>query len=146
METNDKIKIAAFLVIAVLVIIIVWRILGKVGLVKSKEAKQKESAVEDFNTLRQFEQGYSKGKTFAPLGKVVSDIYAKELYNAHGVLNDNEDQVYSTFGKLKNKMNISEVSDSFYNLYKKDLRAYLGFLDPAEKTKLMGIINRLPNF
>lgn len=145
MDTNDKIKIAAFLIISILVIIIVWRILGKVGLVKSKEAKQKEAAIESFNTLPQFDPNYFKGKSFASIGQI-ADQYAKDINSASGIFNDNEDLVFSTFGKLKNKMNISELANSFQRLYKKDLRSFLGFLSDAEKTKLFLIIQRLPNF
>ena len=147
METNDKIKIGLAIFVVIIVTIIIWRVLGKIGLVKSKEQKQKDSAVETLFTMTYFDPAYNKGKSFAPLGKSAADKYAKDLNRALGIFGDDEEAIYSTFGKLKNKTNISEVAESFQNIYKKDMRAtVLGNLSEKEMKKLFDIISKLPNF
>lgn len=144
MDTNDKIKIGAALVVIILVIIIVWRILGKVGLIESKEAKQKKAAVEDLRSSPYFDPDSTKA--FKPLGQNTADAIAKQIYAAKGVFNDDEESVYAAFAKLKNKGQISEVAKSFQRLYKKDLQAYLlAFINESEMQKLQLIINKLPN-
>jgi hypothetical protein len=145
MDTNDKIKIGAALVVIILVIIIVWRILGKIGLIESKEAKRKKAAVEDLRSSPYFDPEYAKGRSFKQLGLPVAETIAKQVYRAKGVFNDDEESVYAAFAKLKNKAQISEVAQAFQSLYKKDMQAYiLGFLAEKEMEKLQLIINKLP--
>jgi len=147
METKDKIIIGFSIIAAIFVIIIVWRVLGKVGLVESKESRQKKEAVENFQTSPYFDKDYYKNKSFKSLGAEPAKQYAKEIYNTHGVFNDSEDTLYSIFGNLKNKVNISEVAEQFYKLYGKDMKGYIAnFLDDKEQAKLQTVISKLPNF
>ncbi len=147
MDTNDKIKIALAIFVAGLVLFIIYRIMGKIGLVKSAESEKKDESIYNLRTMKEFNPNYYKNRSFAALGKGVSDSYAKDIKKSLGLITDNEELIYSTFAQLKNKTNISEIAESFKSMYKKDLRSFLlSYLSKNEMQKLNDIINKLPNF
>lgn len=74
-------------------------------------------------------------------------IYAKQLYNAKGLVNDDEAAVYDVFKRMKTKSQVSYLSDKFSLYYNTDLISYLqSFLNPEELLKVKTIVNPLPNF
>jgi len=75
--------------------------------------------------------------------------YARELKNAKGFFNDNEDIVKTIFAKrLRDKTQVSSLSRAFYATYNKDLWQYLrSFLSDTElKTLVTDPVKRLPNY
>ncbi len=75
--------------------------------------------------------------------KVVGDM----IYNAHGFWNDDEDAVFSAFARLKNRAELTLLSDYFKRLYKVDLFVYLqNFMNPGELTKINDIVKKLPTY
>lgn len=75
--------------------------------------------------------------------------YAKELYDAKGIVDDDEDAVMNVFkNKVKDKVHISNVSKAFMNQYKKGLYEYLkSFLSDTEmETYVLAPMRNLPNY
>ncbi len=147
METNDKIKIALTLVVIFIILFLVFKLAGKVGLIKTKADKEREKAVESLTTSVYFNPSYYKGKSSKPLGVSIADALAKDVRKSLKGFGTNEDLLYSTFAKLKSKTNISELADTYNVKYRSDLKAdIMKDLNDKEKSKLMFIINSLPNF
>jgi hypothetical protein len=137
----DKQKLIIIVVILIVVLLFIDQILKAIGLKKSGADRAEENAISDLRTLPQFDPLYSKGKAFKPIGLNQSNVYAEQLRKSIRGIGTDEEIIYSTFGKLNNKMNISEVAESFYLKYKTDLRAaLLSDLKDSEKVKLMQII------
>jgi len=90
------------------------------------------------------------GKTIKVLTQSSAKKYAKELYNAYGIFNDNEEKVQSVFNsKLKDKIQVSQVAKAFNDDYKgRDLFDYLSsFLDEEEMEKYVKApVRALPKY
>ena len=141
----DKNKLLLYVVGAIVVLLIVDQILKALNLKKDKTDKKEEEAQSELRTNDFFNPMFYRGKAFSALGKSVSNQYAKDIKNSLGIFNDNEELIYTTFGKLKCKYNISEIAESFYELYGKEmLPAILAKLNSKEMTILNTIINKLP--
>ena len=85
--------------------------------------------------------------------KVMTDKHARdlaaEIYEAYGLFNDDESQVEAVFKNLKDKLQVSQLADAFYQKYKKrDMYAYLkSFLDADEMEKYVHqFVQGLPNY
>ena len=141
----DKNKLLLYVVGAIVVLLIVDQILKAFNLKKDKNDKKEEEAQSELRTNDFFNPMFYKGKAFSALGKSVSNQYAKDIKSSLGLFNDNEELIYTTFGKLKCKYNISEIAESFYELYGKEmLPAILAKLNSKEMAILNAIINKLP--
>ncbi len=69
------------------------------------------------------------------------------IYDAHGVFNDDEDAVYFAFSRLKNRAELTLLSEYFKKLYKIDLFIYIqGWMNPTELTKINDIVKKLPTY
>jgi len=67
---------------------------------------------------------------------------AKALYDAKGLINDDETLVYNVFASLPNLFIASALTFTFYETYKKDLQTYLqSFLNEKEYNKVVKILN-----
>ena len=74
-------------------------------------------------------------------GKYSYDQLSKQVYNAKGIFNDDEDSLFGVFRTLNTQFQIAFLSNYFYKLYKKDLLSYiLGFTNTEERAKLYDII------
>lgn len=72
------------------------------------------------------------------------DRIASEIYNSKGLFNDNEEQVFNAFNKLKNQAQVSWVSGIFQR-NKRDLTTFLkSFLNDEEMAKLYRIVANKP--
>jgi len=146
-ELIEKIIVMALPIIVVLFII--YLVAKKFGLVKSSESiKADKEKAKNLDTLKQakyFNPLYYQNIANKPLGELEAKEIAKDIYDAWGVFNDDEPAIYSAFGKLSNKTNISQLAEVYYNQYKKDLRSdLLNGLSDSEQNTLMGVINTLP--
>lgn len=127
------------------VIFFLNKILTMVGIRKSKTRIEKDEAEESLNTMKYFEPGYYKTVPHKPLGETMAQQYAKELQKAVSFIGTNEDLIYSTFGKLDNKVQISEIVEQYYLMKRKDLRGRLmKELNRKEQVMLFKIIQSLP--
>jgi hypothetical protein len=72
-------------------------------------------------------------------------LYAKIIYNAKGLFNDNEAAIYGVFRTLKTKTQVSSLSQGFFDMYKTDLYGFMeNFLNLEELGKISEICNKLP--
>ena len=74
---------------------------------------------------------------------------AKQIYDAKGILNDDEESVRDVFkNKVRDKVQVSNVSQAFYTQYKKDLYDYLrSFLSESEMEQYVwSVVRNLPNY
>lgn len=152
MKIPDTNKIISLVYIAgfIIALIIVYKILSSIGIIKTGKRKRTEAeaaaAVKMLQTDDYFNPAYFKDKKFLSIGANAANLYAQNLRKALRGAGTDEGLVYSTFGKLYNKCNVSEVAASYYLQYGRDLQAdLLGDLTDKEITALMNIVNDLPN-
>lgn len=76
--------------------------------------------------------------------------YADQIYKAWGRWyqgGDDEQQVYSVFRSLKDKVQVSQVAKAYQNTYSKNLiDALKDRFDKEEITIVLNIVNALPNY
>lgn len=141
----------AYIIGILVLLFIVYRILGKVGLVTTREKKRTEAekteAVSNLRTDEYFNPLYYKGKSYKSVGQALGEKYAGDLRIAMSGAGTDEELINATFGKLYNKVNVSEVAAYYYLKTKgRDLQAdLLNELSDKEIVELMNIINALPN-
>ncbi len=82
------------------------------------------------------------------LTKASADKLAAQIYNAKGVLNDDEEAVYKAIGALKSKVQFSYLASVFYDNYKVDMQDYLkDFLSEGDEfPKVNAIVTGLPAY
>jgi hypothetical protein len=142
----DKNKIIMYVILGIVVLIMLDQILKAVGLKKDKADKDKDKAVENLRTNEYFDPLYYKGKAFSAIGKSPANQYAKDLHTAISGFGTDEETIYTTFGKLKCKYNISEIAESYYELYEKNLLPeLLKELSEKEMATLNAVVNKLPD-
>lgn len=141
-----KIQTVAFIIGAILVIFMLYKVLMGLGLIKSKTKKEVDKSLVTIRQTDIFNPNFHKEKNFRKLSDNEITVYAKDLRKAIKGFGTNEELIYSTFKKFWNKLNISQVAEKYYLLYKRDLRTdILNDLNSKEVNILMGIINTLPN-
>lgn len=151
MKVPDTNKIISLVYIAgfIIVLFVLYKILSGIGIIKTGKRKQqdkeKDAAVEDLRTEQIFSPDYYKNKKFKSLGSNAAGEYAKNIRKAIRGIGTDEELLYTTFNKLYNKCNVSEIAEIYFNKYKNDLQAdLLNELTDKETVQLMNIINDLP--
>ena len=141
----------AYIIGILVILFIVYKVLGKIGLVKTVAAKKEEAAEEaaatSIRAMKQFQPLYLKDKlaTYKTLGSTAK-FYAAQLMKALSGFGTDEETVYSVFGKLQSKDNIAEVAAYYLQDYNRSLQSdLLNELDDSELLTLTKIINKLPN-
>jgi hypothetical protein len=154
-DTNKLMSIAMIIGI-VIALFIVYKILAATGLVKTaaakKEAANETQAVNDLRTDEYWQPEYHLKVKYNALDEELAKSYASDIRHAVRGLGTDEEAIYTTFGYLRNKAQISQIADEYkkgYGLFtggtdnlQKDL---LNDLNDSEVAQLMTIINRLPN-
>jgi hypothetical protein len=156
LKGGQMITIAYFIGI-ILILFIVYKLLGKIGIVKTSAKRQAEKtagkSIDQLRTDDIFNPDYFKGKTFKQLGNNTAKKYATDIRNSLAGFGTNEETIFSTFGKLDNKIQVSEVVNQYkllhgFPLYIMSDNLQSDLLDELTKTEvstLMNIINNLPN-
>jgi hypothetical protein len=128
---------------------------GALGLTETEADKKAAAAVAATENKDYFSPSYLKR---APLGtKVVlltsasANAKAKRIFDAIGILTDNENEIVGAFNDLSTKSQVSFLAQAFKNLYKQDLLNFLRTkLDTqSQKDALISILKRLdklPNY
>lgn len=159
---NEKTKYQ-ILIFALLYFLVARPVLIKLGVVKSKIAKDIENEIQSnsspFNNdyWRKF---YASGNTSAngrkPLTKTMIDkakINANILYNAFGYFLDNEDIITNVFKVCKNKSEVSLLAFYFEKEWGKNILVYLkngkdlspqNGLNDSEIAKIFNYVKALP--
>lgn len=137
--------------IAIVVILyVVYQVLTKIGLIKTRtkrqaiaaktEAEANLRASEYFNPLL-----LKNNEKYVPLAGT-GKLYAGMLYKAMRGLGTDEEAIYSVFGRLHSKENISELALYYQTIGKRDLITdILNELTDKEQATLWSIIEKLPN-
>lgn len=151
MKVPDSNKIISLLYIggALILVVVLYKILAAVGLIKTgakkREEKAESEAEEKLRSLDYFNplllKQYPDYKTIYPLNRVTAEALRKALRG----LGTNEEAVFTAFGKLPNKLSISEVTLAYKVAYNRDLGTDLmNDLTDAEQVTLLKIIDKLP--
>jgi hypothetical protein len=119
-------KVAIIVVVIVLLYFMVLRpILTKVGIIESKEDKERDKVAKTFGTAANspFSPSYYKN---APAGshlitRAMAEKLAGEINDAIGFFSDDENKVYGTLRQLQYKTQLSFLADVFFQKYKMDL-------------------------
>lgn len=140
-----------YLIIGGLILVYVAgdKIFKKLGLSKTEEDKANESLIAKMEIENYFDPAYyderHKKYTLTVLTPESYNNLAKNIYNAKGYFNDDEEAVYGAFRAISAKVQISQLARTFYNTYKKDLQGYLkGFLSGDEFAAIIKITDKLP--
>jgi hypothetical protein len=152
MKVPDTGKIISLVYIAgfIIVLFVLYKIMSSIGIIKTgkrkREDQEKDAAVEDLRTEEIFSPDYYKNRKFKSLGSNAAGLYAKNIRKAIRGIGTDEELLYTTFNKLYNKCNVSEIAELYFKEYKNDLQAdLLNELTDKETVALMNIINDLPN-
>ena len=134
-----------YLAIAIVIGFLLYKILQRFGILKSKKSIEQEKQAESLRMVKQFNPMEHVGKSFKQLAPNEVSQYAKDIRKAIRGLGTNEEKVYSTFKKFWNKLNISQVAAYYYQEYKSDMMTdIMNDLKEKEKAILYQIINNLP--
>jgi hypothetical protein len=136
------------IIVGGLYFLIVRPILQKVGIIKTKEEKEQDEQEKNLSqgTDSPFNPNYYKTAKAgtALVTKATAQAVAKQIHDAKGYLNDNEEQVYGAIRQLANKAQLSWVADNFYTLYQQDLYTYIrAFLSDSEMSIVNGLAKNL---
>jgi hypothetical protein len=141
-----------YLIGIVVILFVIYKVLAKVGIVTTQAEKKleiaKTEAVETLRTSKYFDPLLLKSyPSYKGLGATVANRAANDLHKAiNYVFGTNEEAIYTVFGQLKNKLNISDIALHYKVAYNSDLRTdLLNDLSDDESNTLVSIINKLPN-
>ena len=138
--------------ISVIIIWIVYLLMKRIGLIEDRATIRLEKDVEKsvseisntdiFNPNLYKESGY--GYAHLPSNETVNS-WAKGIKDSFGWFNDDEEQIYSIFRAMNNKLTVSQVSDCYAQLYSSDLFGDLRqYLNDRELAFLWKIIDSKP--
>lgn len=103
--------------------------------------------IDDLRYNKAFDPNYWQGKSQNKLGTPAQvATVAKIIYNAKGILNDDEDAVYNAFSVMQSKPTVSQVAHYFAQNYNTGLYDFLiGFLNAKEMEPIRTRIMQLPD-
>jgi len=123
-----------------------YKALQKFGLFNDKSEREAEAANENTQKLVAWDPSYWKTpgvKTILTIN--AAQLAAKTIWDAWGIFNDNEEQVYGVFRSLKTQAQVSEVAQLYYDTYHEDLLESLkNRLSESEFSVIAKMVNKLP--
>jgi hypothetical protein len=131
---------------------IIKPILEKFGLKSSAEDKALEKALKEqeskFNIwagIPSLKKAAGTRKNIIVLTAAGSDFYAKQIKQAFGTFNDDEEKIYGVFRQLRYKSQVASIVDAYFKLYKTDLLTQLkSKLSDSELNEIIKIIETKP--
>ena len=140
-----------YLAAGFIALIIVYRILTAIGLIKTaarkRTIKAEQSAEAELRTTEYFNPLFLKDKLegFKTLGKTEARDIAAQIYKAVRGIGTNEEMIYSAFNRIPTKYHIAEISMYYRNDFKRDLLSdLLGDLTDKEQLILWNLISKKP--
>lgn len=98
---------------------------------------------EDLKSNRAFDPFYYKSKK-APTLNVDYTKLATQVYDAKGVVKDDEDSVLAVYGQFRSKLHASYLANIFQQRYKRNLYDYLqSFMDQKYMDQLLDRVKQL---
>lgn len=125
-------------------------ILEKLGLKESSEdielkKKLKEQEPLIWSGTKNLAKILGKNKTAKILSKVGAESYAKQIKDAFGTFNDDEESIYAVFRNIRFKTQVASLVDAYSMLYKLDLLTTLkSKLSESEFATIVNIIETKP--
>jgi hypothetical protein len=95
---------------------------------------------------------YNKFLSTLPAGAALLTMsgaaaYVKDLWDATGVFNDDEEKIYGVFRAMKTQSQVAALAKRFNQLKNKDLYGYLNdYLNESELLKVKAIIDQKPKY
>lgn len=147
--STDKIISIVTIIGFLIALFVVYKILAGVGLIKTAAKKrslaEQNAAVDMMRTDEYFDPAYYRSQKFKSIGSNAANLYAQQIRKALRGIGTDEEMIYSTFGKLFNRCNVSEVAASYFLQYGNSLQTdLLNDLNKKEIAELMNIINEMP--
>lgn len=139
-------------------LLIVRPLLQKIGIVKTEEEKLVEQQNELPNNVNPFSPVFYKtgGAGTKILRISAADNYARTIYDAMGMITDDEAAVFGIFRQLKTQSQVSFLSERFSQKYNVGLLDFLqrgknqynpaSGLNASEMNTIFSIVNRLPKY
>jgi hypothetical protein len=157
LKGGQMITLAYFIGILIL-LFIVYKVLQKIGLIKTSAEKKAENVQQTAITTMRIEDVFDPTfikdnmDGYTTLGNTKSDWYAASIHDSiYGYIlpqfGTNFEEIFSTFGKMNCKLNISETALAYYQSFSgRDMRAdLLNNLSDQHIADLMAMINKLPD-
>ena len=89
---------------------------------------------------------YPKGTIIQLLKGAEADQLAKNIYDSWGTFNDDEDQIYAQFNKIRYQSQVSSIVDAYRKQFNQDLQTRLkSGLSESEFNQIVTIISRKPS-
>lgn len=141
-------------------------LLIKLGLAKSKKDKEDENKVESVDVAKDSEnpfspvywQLFSKKNPNAKATYMTTAgrrYYAEKIHKAFGYFTDEESTIIGIFRAMKNWLQVSQLADTFQQMYHRDLWEYMkqgdaiwywSGLSDADLAKIRDIVYSKPKF
>lgn len=125
--------------------ITLYLIYKRIGLIKSAEQVREENAKKAIETnpdLWSLDYWKNRGNT---LSTDTAKKLAEMIKESFGFFNDDESQIYEAFRLMKARVNVSQVSDIYYQMFNKHLYNDLTeYLSQSELNYIYGIILTKP--
>jgi hypothetical protein len=172
-DTSTILKNAFLIAGAVVGFIALKKIAETFGIIQTKEENAVETATEESagtsteavstNPFLAFNPLYSNALVTAYNKKYPSKVwdiakqekiertqykaYSRDLLNAKGIINDDEDKIYSIFKNIQTQYQLSVLARVFNFYWKKDLLEYLkGVLNADELAPILAQVKNYPQY
>ena len=144
-----------YILVAVIILIVVFQIMRRTGLIKSKEQRKRSKESQELKTEKKFiAQTLNSSDLFKPitfqsvsktrlLPEETARQKAKDIKRAFGFLNDDEEQIYGVFRSLTDKIQVSQISFYYLAKYNSDMVGDL--IDSLNKKELLTVWNIVQN-
>jgi hypothetical protein len=129
---------------------VIYKLLQKFGIIASAQDVANQQLVDSFagaNSQLQVDTPIqvTSNNSNILLDTITVKQLVEDLNNSKGFLNDDEQLVFSTFRKLKNKSQLNQLISEFNNTQQKNLYDYLNsFLNTNEFATVLNIIKTIP--
>ena len=146
MKKGIAIQILTYAIPIIAVLFILTVVMRRIGLIKTKESKALDKKANNIVTTDVLNPSkYQSTYNFKRISPEILGTYVDDIHEATDGWGTDEATIYSTFKKLYNKLNVSQLAEAYRIKFGKDLRAVLvDELDTTELAKLDSIISSLP--
>lgn len=130
---------------------VVYKVLQKVGIVKTQSEREEAASIEKTQSLPDSENFFSPTMKL-PKGSVVltpkaAADFAEFLYNSAHWYGDDEERIYNTFRQMKTRSMVTSIAIAFNKKYGKDMYYWLkDVLSSSELATVISIVNSKPKY
>lgn len=151
-----KIQVFVYILIAVIVLFVMYQLMKRIGLIRSKEQRKRDKLKQESKTEKKFiETAIETDDVFNPntwknvfskerlLTENEAKEQAKEIWKAWGWPFDDEERVYAAFRSLSDPIQVSQVAYWYMDKYNEDLAT--GLTKRLDKKELVTVHNIIKN-